>query len=53
MPQCALICLNNPEYAWIFLNALEQADSEYTGILNVSDASLHSIKSLYKLLSSY
>ena len=47
------------EYALIMLNMIEHADifpkkqsSEYARILNVSDA-VHSIRSLYKLLSSY
>ena len=45
----ALITLNMFEYACIYLN---KQSSEYARIPNVSD-SVHSIRSLYKLLSSY
>ena len=46
MPQYAWICLNNAEYAtWI-------NSSQYARILDLSDA-VHSIRWLYKLLSSY
>ena len=44
----AWICVNNTEYVWMCLN---KQISEYVRILNVSDA-VHSISSLYKLLSS-
>ena len=37
------------KYAWIYL---KKQSAEYARILNVSDA-VHSIRSLYKLLSSY
>ena len=42
------LTLNMIEYAGIYL---KKQSAEYTRILNVSDA-VHSIKSLYKLLSS-
>ena len=45
----ALITLNMFEYACIYLS---KQSSEYARIPNVSDA-VHSIRSLYKLLSSY
>ena len=41
--------LKIPQYAWTYLN---KQSSEYARILNVSDA-VHSIRSLYKLLSNY
>ena len=41
--------LNVIEYAGIYL---EKQSAEYARILNVSDA-VHSIRSVYKLLSSY
>ena len=47
--QYAWICLNNSEYDWICLHILGQ--TEYVRILIVPDA-VHSIRSLYKLLSS-
>ena len=40
--------LNMLEYAYMYLN---EKSSEYVRVLNVSDA--HSIRSLYKLVSSY
>ena len=49
MREYALIMLNMLEYACIYLN---KQSSKYTRILNVSDG-VHSIRSLYKLLSSY
>ena len=49
MRGCALITLNMIEYAFIHL---KKQSAEYAGILNVFDA-VHSIRSLYKLLSSY
>ena len=48
MCEYALMTLNTTEYASIYL---KRQSAEYTRILNVSDA-VHSIKSLYKLLSS-
>ena len=47
MVQYPLIWLKHAEYAWICLNM-----PAYARVLNVSDA-VHSIRSLYKLLSSY
>ena len=51
--------LEKPEYALIMLNIIEydsiylkKQSAEYARILNVSDT-VHSIRSLYKLLSSY
>ena len=44
-----LITLNMIEYSSLYL---KKQSSEYARILNVSDA-VHSIKLLYKLLSSY
>ena len=49
MCEYALIALNMIEYAGIYL---KNQHGEYARILNVSD-SVHSIRSLYKLLSSY
>ena len=49
MPQYAWIYLNNPEYACIYQN---KQSSEYARIINVSNA-VRSVRSLYKLLSSY
>ena len=49
MCKYALITLRMIEYAGIYL---KKQSAEYARILNVSDA-VHSIKSLYKLLSSY
>ena len=49
MREYALITLNMIEYTSI--NQKKQS-AEYASILNVSDA-VHSIRSLYKLLSSY
>ena len=49
--QCVLICLNKAEYAWICLYIPEYS-SEDVRILNVPGA-VHSIRSLYKSLSSY
>ena len=49
MREYALIALNMIEYAGIYL---KNQHSEYARTLNVSD-SVHSIRSLYKLLSSY
>ena len=48
-PQYDWIALNMTEYAGIYL---KNQHREYARILNVSD-SVHSIRSLYKLLSSY
>ena len=48
MLEYALITLNTTEYSSMYL---KKQSAEYTRILNVSDA-VHSIKSLYKLLSS-
>ena len=45
----ALITLNMIEYAVIYL---KNQSAKYSRILNVSDA-VHSVRSLYKLLSSY
>ena len=45
----ALITLNMIEYAGIYL---KNQSAKYSRILNVSDA-VHSVRSLYKLLSSY
>ena len=45
----ALITLNMIEYAGIYL---KNQSAKYSRILNVSDAA-HSVRSLYKLLSSY
>ena len=54
-----LQCINMREYALIMLNMIECASiylnnqkAEYARILSVSDA-VHSVRSLYKLLSSY
>ena len=47
----ALITLNMIGYAGIFLKKQQQS-AEYARIMNVLDA-VHSIRSLYKLLSSY
>ena len=49
MLEYALRMLNMMKYARIYLRNLS---TEYARILNVSDA-VHSISSLYKLLSSY
>ena len=49
MHEYALITLNTIEYAGIYL---KNQSAEYTRILNVSNA-VHSIRSLYKLRSSY
>ena len=49
MPEYALIWLDILEYGWIYLN---KQSCEYARILNVSDP-VQSIRSLYKLLSSY
>ena len=49
MREYALIMLNMLEYACIYLN---KQSFEYARIPNVSDA-VHSIRSPYKLLSSY
>ena len=49
MCEYALITLNMIEYAGIYL---KKQSAAYTKILKVSDA-VHSIRSLYKLLSSY
>ena len=49
MHEYALITLNMIEYAGIYL---KKQGGKYARILNVSDA-VHSIRSLYKLLSSY
>ena len=49
MREYALIALNMIEYVGIYL---KNQHSEYARTLNVSD-SVHSIRSLYKLLSSY
>ena len=47
------LCLNNAEYDWIYQHISEKNQSaEYTRTLNVFDA-VHSIRSLYKVLSSY
>ena len=45
----ALITLNMTEYAGIYL---KNQSAKYSRILNVSDTA-HSLRSLYKLLSSY
>ena len=45
----ALITLNMIEYAGIYL---KNQSAKYSRILNVSDTA-HSVRSLYKLLSSY
>ena len=45
----ASVMLNIIEYADFYL---QKQSAEYTRILNISDA-VHSIRSLYKLLSSY
>ena len=49
MHKYASVTLNMIEYAGIHL---KKQSAEYARILNVSDA-LHSIRSLYKLLTSY
>ena len=49
MCEYTLIMLNMLEYTWIYLN---KQSSEYARLVNVSDA-VRSIRSLYKLLSSY
>ena len=49
MHEYALIMLNMKEYMDIYL---EKQSTEYARILNVS-ATVHSIRSLYKLRSSY
>ena len=49
MREYALITLNTIEYAGIYL---KNQSAEYARILNVSNA-VHSIRSLYKLRSSY
>ena len=49
MREYALITLNMIEYAGIYL---KKQSADYTRILNVSDG-VHSIRSLYKLLTSY
>ena len=50
------ICVNIPQKRWIWLNMLactwRKQNAEYARILDVSDA-VNSIRSLYKLLSSY
>ena len=47
------IWLDSAEYAWIFLKTPEKKNgSEYVKTANVSDE-VHSIKLLYKILSSY
>ena len=50
MREYALIVLDMIEYSRIYLKKKKSA--EYARILNVSDA-VHSIRLLYKLLSSY
>ena len=49
MREYTLITLNMIEYACIYL---EKQSAEYARILNVSNA-VHSIRSMYKLLSSF
>ena len=49
MREYALITLNIIEYIGIYL---KKQSADYARILNVSDA-VHSIRSLYKLLSRY
>ena len=49
MREYGLIMLNILEYACIYL---DKQSSEYARVLNVSDT-VHSIRSLYKLLSRY
>ena len=49
MREYALTMLNTLEYSCIYLS---KKSSEYTRVLNVSDG-VYSIRSLYKLLSSY
>ena len=51
MREYALITLNMIEYAGIYLKKKKQSP-EYARIRNVADG-VHSIRSLYKLLSSY
>ena len=49
MGEYASVTLNMIEHAWIYL---KKQSAEYAAILNVSNA-VHSIRSLYKSLSSY
>ena len=49
MLECVLLTLNIIEYASIYL---KKQIAQYARILNVSD-SVHSIRSLHKLLTSY
>ena len=49
MSEYALITVNMIEYAGIYLKS---QSAEYASILDLSDA-VHSIRSLYKLLSSF
>ena len=51
MNEYALATLNTFEYAGIYLKKKKQS-AEYARIPNVSDA-IHSLRSLYKLLSIY
>ena len=49
MREYALVTLNMIEYTGLYL---KKQRTEYARILNVSDG-VHTIRSLYKLLSSY